>query len=147
VYCWHALPGYWGGVSLDAPAMKALAPFLHLPQPSPFLREIEPSMLWDPSFLGGVGALRPEKALGMYQVLSSLACMQVRFGGYAFQFEVDCALVFVRLFFFLFLILLLLVPLLFVCLFVCCCCCLAFCFAFCLLRACTRTWRSPAWTA
>ena len=68
VYCWHAMPGYWGGVSLEAPAMAPLSPFLHLPQPSPFLREIEPSMLWDPSFLGGVGALRPEKALGMYQV-------------------------------------------------------------------------------
>mmetsp|Transcript_31307 Transcript_31307/g.63505 ORF Transcript_31307/g.63505 Transcript_31307/m.63505 type:complete len:515 (+) Transcript_31307:546-2090(+) len=72
VYCWHAMPGYWGGVSLDsAEIVDALQPFWHKPDPTPWLKEIEPSMLWDPSFLGGVGACRADKAYDMYRSMHS----------------------------------------------------------------------------
>jgi raffinose synthase len=57
VYCWHGLSAYWSGVSPEAPAMARYAPQMVYARPPPGLREIEPSMLWNPSVLGGVGAV------------------------------------------------------------------------------------------
>jgi len=57
VYCWHGLSAYWSGVSATSPAMQKYNPRLVFAKPPAGLREIEPSMLWNPSVLAGVGAV------------------------------------------------------------------------------------------
>ena len=81
VFCWHALSGYWGGVSVDAdddiaaaaatadadacalegPGSARCDPAASSAQayasPTPHLREIEPNVLWDPASIVGVGAV------------------------------------------------------------------------------------------
>jgi len=67
VYAWHALPGYWGGVAHNAPEMAHLEPVLVYPHPSPSVREIEPSVGWEPSALCGLGAVPLEHTDSLYQ--------------------------------------------------------------------------------
>lgn len=57
IYCWHGLSAYWSGVCPDSPAMRKYRPRLVYARPPRSLREIEPSMLWNPSVLGGLGAV------------------------------------------------------------------------------------------
>jgi hypothetical protein len=58
VYCWHGLSAYWSGVSPDSPLMKTYGAEIIYARPTAGLKEIEPSMLWNPSVLGGLGVLR-----------------------------------------------------------------------------------------
>eukprot|EP00887_Chlorella_sp_A99_P005608 scaffold1.g5608.t1 len=55
VYCWHGLAAYWSGVSPDAPGTAAYEPRIMFANPTPGLLELEPSMCWNPSVLGGIG--------------------------------------------------------------------------------------------
>jgi len=57
IYCWHGLSAYWSGVCPDSPAMRKYRPRVVYARPPRSLREIEPSMLWNPSVLGGLGAV------------------------------------------------------------------------------------------
>jgi hypothetical protein len=57
IYCWHGLSAYWSGVCPDSPAMRKYRPRVVFARPPRSLREIEPSMLWNPSVLGGLGAV------------------------------------------------------------------------------------------
>jgi Raffinose synthase or seed imbibition protein Sip1 len=57
IYCWHGLSAYWSGVCPDSPAMRKYRPRVVYAKPPRSLREIEPSMLWNPSVLGGLGAV------------------------------------------------------------------------------------------
>lgn len=57
IYCWHGLSAYWSGVCPESPAMRKYRPRLVYARPPRSLREIEPSMLWNPSVLGGLGAV------------------------------------------------------------------------------------------
>jgi raffinose synthase len=67
VYAWHALGGYWGGVSTQAEAVAHLKPEQHYPGPTRSLLSIEPSMAWDASALLGVGAVHTHKAHEMFR--------------------------------------------------------------------------------
>jgi raffinose synthase len=57
VYCWHGMPAYWGGVMPAAPALEGVAgrTTLVYPTPTRSIAEIEPSLLWSPAVLAGVG--------------------------------------------------------------------------------------------
>lgn len=57
IYCWHGLSAYWSGVCPDSPAMRKYRPRVVFARPPRSLREIEPSMMWNPSVLGGLGAV------------------------------------------------------------------------------------------
>ena len=57
IYCWHGLSAYWSGVCPDSPAMRKYRPRVVYARPPRSLREIEPSMMWNPSVLGGLGAV------------------------------------------------------------------------------------------
>lgn len=56
IYCWHGLSAYWSGINPDAPAMQRYRARIVYAHPPASLREIEPSMLWNPSVLAGLGA-------------------------------------------------------------------------------------------
>lgn len=55
VYVWHSLAAYWSGVSPSSPNMEPYAPRLVFAKPTESLCEVEPSLLWNPAVLGGVG--------------------------------------------------------------------------------------------
>jgi len=74
IYCWHGLPGYWGGVSPESPVMKRLKPRVMPANPTPGVLEIEPSMAWGPGALGGIGI--PEDAEELYQMMHSYLASQ-----------------------------------------------------------------------
>lgn len=80
VFVWHALSGYWGGVSEEAsddlnsvlnkddslfpPTSKAVT--REFSRPSPHLLLVEPALAWDPASLIGVGSVAKEKLEKMY---------------------------------------------------------------------------------
>lgn len=57
VYCWHGLPAYWGGIMPGAPALGPAGATGRLvyPRPTASIAEVEPSLLWSPAVLAGVG--------------------------------------------------------------------------------------------
>jgi raffinose synthase len=57
IYCWHGMPAYWGGVMPAAPGVEAVAgrTALVYPNPTASIAEVEPSLLWSPAVLAGVG--------------------------------------------------------------------------------------------
>ncbi|KAK2077213.1 hypothetical protein QBZ16_004847 [Prototheca wickerhamii] len=55
VLCWHALPGYWAGVSWEARATRRYGARRVTGAPTPGAVEAEPSASWNPAVLGGVG--------------------------------------------------------------------------------------------
>ena len=70
VYAWHALCGYWGGVSPSARELVKQFKVVHaevIPQPG--VLEVEPSWAWDPIAAGGVGLVAPDAALKFYDAL------------------------------------------------------------------------------
>ena len=80
VYCWHGLSAYWCGVSPEATSMQRYQPRLVFAKPPASLREIEPSMLWNPSVIGGIGAVFNPKDLfnDMHSYLSSCGITGVK---------------------------------------------------------------------
>jgi len=63
VYCWHGLPGYWGGISPHSPAMKRFNPRLMTGEPMPGVVEVEPAQAWGPCALAGLGVVEDPTAL------------------------------------------------------------------------------------
>jgi len=65
VYCWHGMPAYWGGVMPDAPALEGVAgrTAVVFPTPTRSIAEVEPSLLWSPAVLAGVGVAESPDAL------------------------------------------------------------------------------------
>jgi raffinose synthase len=57
VYCWHALHGYWRGVSEDLGQRYSLNVTNLFPKPSQCLMKLEPHSAWDPVSLFGVGVM------------------------------------------------------------------------------------------
>jgi raffinose synthase len=57
VYCWHALHGYWRGVSEDLGRRYSLNVTNLFPKPSQSLMKLEPHAAWDPVSLFGVGVM------------------------------------------------------------------------------------------
>lgn len=57
VYCWHGLSAYWSGVHPDAPGTKKYGARIVYARPPASLKEVEPSMAWNPSVLAGLGAV------------------------------------------------------------------------------------------
>lgn len=72
VYAWHALCGYWGGVSPDSPEMsRRYRPELTDVTPSPGILEVEPSWAWDPIGAGGVSLVAPQAQGAFFDDLHS----------------------------------------------------------------------------
>ena len=65
VYAWHALCGYWGGVSAEASEEVASRYGASMAEvrPSQGVLEVEPSWAWDPIAAGGVGLVPPGAGL------------------------------------------------------------------------------------
>jgi len=63
VYCWHALHGYWRGVSEDLGKRYNLNVTNLFPKPTQSLMTLEPHAAWDPVSLFGVGAMTSEEDL------------------------------------------------------------------------------------
>jgi raffinose synthase len=59
VYCWHALGGYWSGISPVAPEMASLRPRWSFPKPARDLLLVEPAVAWDPASFNGAGTIEP----------------------------------------------------------------------------------------
>jgi raffinose synthase len=72
VYAWHALCGYWGGVSPTSRELVRAYGVEHVDVvPQPGVLEVEPSWAWDPIAAGGVGLVSPEAAGAFYDALHS----------------------------------------------------------------------------
>lgn len=73
IYCWHGLNAYWSGINPDSPAMQRYGARMVYAKPPESLREIEPSMMWNPSVLAGVGTVADPSSLyrDMHSYLAS----------------------------------------------------------------------------
>jgi raffinose synthase len=63
VYCWHALHGYWRGVSEDLGQRYGLNVTNLFPKPTQSLMKLEPHSAWDPVSLFGVGVVTNKEDL------------------------------------------------------------------------------------
>ena len=66
VFCWHALHGYWRGVSEDLGKAIGANVTNVRPSPSEHLLRLEPQLAWDPVSLFGVGLLSTESDLANF---------------------------------------------------------------------------------
>ncbi|WIA40450.1 hypothetical protein OEZ86_013807 [Tetradesmus obliquus] len=76
VYCWHGLPAYWGGVMPGTPSLAGVTgSSLVYPKPTNSIAEVEPSLMWSPAVLAGVGIATDPGALysAMHSYLASSA--------------------------------------------------------------------------
>lgn len=72
VYAWHALCGYWGGVSPESPEMaRRYRPERAAVLPGPGILEVEPSWAWDPIAAGGVALVAPQAQGAFFDDLHS----------------------------------------------------------------------------
>jgi raffinose synthase len=75
VYCWHGMPAYWGGVMPGAPGLEGVAgrTAVVFPTPTRSIAEVEPSLLWSPAVLAGVGVAESPDRLyrAMHEYLAS----------------------------------------------------------------------------
>lgn len=65
VYCWHGLSAYWSGVappSYAPEAAKYQARIIYS-NPPESVKEIEPSMAWNPSVVSGIGVVEDVRQL------------------------------------------------------------------------------------
>jgi raffinose synthase len=69
VYCWHALQGYWRGVSEELGEAHGLNVTNQYPKPSSSLLKLEPQSAWDPVALFGVGIMSTESDLKKFYEL------------------------------------------------------------------------------
>jgi raffinose synthase len=69
VYCWHALHGYWRGVSEELGKAHGLNVTIAYPKPSQSLLKLEPQSAWDPVALFGVGIMSTESDLKKFYEL------------------------------------------------------------------------------
>jgi len=69
VTCWHAIGGYWSGVSPVSEHMAAFEPQWRFPNPAMDLLMVEPAVAWDTASFHGVGALKPDAMPAFYNRL------------------------------------------------------------------------------
>ena len=69
VYCWHALHGYWRGVSEDLGRKVGLNVINSFPKPTKSLMKLEPHSGWDPVTLWGVGVMTTKEDLDKFYTL------------------------------------------------------------------------------
>eukprot|EP00775_Hariotina_reticulata_P012148 gene12148-12286_t len=70
VYCWHGLPAYWGGIMPGSPSLAGVTGAqLVFPKPTRSIAEVEPSLLWSPAVLAGVGIA--DNPAGLYSAMHS----------------------------------------------------------------------------
>lgn len=69
IYCWHGLPAYWSGVSVEDPGTETYSPELMFAKGTDGLYEVEPSMRWNPAVVAGIGMTRNPSQL--YQDMHS----------------------------------------------------------------------------
>jgi len=80
VYLWHGLSAYWSGVSHEKPDMAKYNPRLLKAKPTPGMLEVEPSLAWNPSVVGGIGVVEKpaELYLDMHDYLKSAGASGVK---------------------------------------------------------------------
>lgn len=66
LFCWHALHGYWRGVSPDLGSKSGFNATNTMPQLSEHLLKVEPILAWDSVTLFGVGLVPNEKDLAKF---------------------------------------------------------------------------------
>lgn len=66
VLCWHALHGYWRGVSEALGKSAGINVTQIIPQPSQTLLRVEPQLQWDPVGLWGVGLISNKEDLAKF---------------------------------------------------------------------------------
>ncbi|TVU40062.1 hypothetical protein EJB05_13510 [Eragrostis curvula] len=69
VYVWHAMAGYWGGVSPTAPATSHYSPSPSYPTQSPGVTGNQPDIVADSLSALGLGLVPPRKAHAFYSDL------------------------------------------------------------------------------
>ena len=80
VYLWHGMSAYWSGISHEEPDMAKYHPRVLKAKPTPGILEVEPSLAWNPSVVGGVGVIDcPEQLyLDMHDYLKSAGATGVK---------------------------------------------------------------------
>ncbi|KAL4589817.1 hypothetical protein LXL04_002727 [Taraxacum kok-saghyz] len=71
VYVWHAIVGYWGGVSPKAGPMKEYGPVMKYPMMSKGVLENDPIWKTDSLAIQGLGVMNPKKVFKFYDELHS----------------------------------------------------------------------------
>jgi mRNA-degrading endonuclease YafQ of YafQ-DinJ toxin-antitoxin module len=66
VYCWHALHGYWRGVSPDLKETAGINVTMVYPKASKHLLTVEPQLEWDSVSLFGVGIITSPRDLAKF---------------------------------------------------------------------------------
>jgi len=66
VYCWHALHGYWRGVSEELGKKYAIKVHNTFSKPAKSLMKLEPQSAWDPVSLWGVGIMTSKEDLDKF---------------------------------------------------------------------------------
>jgi raffinose synthase len=66
VYVWHAMAGYWGGVTPSAAGMQRYEPALAYPVQSPGVTGNQPDIVMDSLSVQGLGLVHPRKAPSFY---------------------------------------------------------------------------------
>lgn len=69
VFCWHALHGYWRGVSEELGKAAGIHVTNIFPKPSQSLLKLEPQSAWDPVSLFGVGVMTTKSDLEKFYEL------------------------------------------------------------------------------
>ncbi|XP_023734016.1 probable galactinol--sucrose galactosyltransferase 6 [Lactuca sativa] len=69
VYVWHAIVGYWGGVSPEAGPMEEYGPVMKSPKASKHVLENDPLWKADPLAIQGLGVMNPKKVFKFYDNL------------------------------------------------------------------------------
>lgn len=83
VYAWHALGGYWRGISSSLGTAERLPVVQVKPKPSEHLLRLEPQLGWDPTVLFGAGLVTDPHGLaalfrGIHQPLAAAGCDGVK---------------------------------------------------------------------
>ncbi|KAI3524429.1 hypothetical protein L1887_03084 [Cichorium endivia] len=71
VYVWHAIVGYWGGVSPEAGPMAEYGPVMKYPMVSKGILENDPIWKTDALAIQGLGVMNPKKVFKFYDNLHS----------------------------------------------------------------------------
>jgi len=66
VYCWHALHGYWRGVSSELGDALGIDVCQVTPHTSKHVLKVQPELSWDPVALFGVGMLTTQKDIDVF---------------------------------------------------------------------------------
>ncbi|KAJ3677562.1 hypothetical protein LUZ60_003286 [Juncus effusus] len=71
VYVWHAITGYWGGVTPNTPTLNHYHPTIHYPISSPSIKRNEQCICLDSITSNGLGLVDPDRVFTFYNELHS----------------------------------------------------------------------------